>query len=169
MLQSRYSKLAALVIDLSSAEKYSVIHIYVGDYSMLRKKKLVLLLFFVVLVGQVCAQERDLSEWVKLALSENEKQEFAISQLRQRGQEGLDALISNFTPPTVVPFLSTVIVTPEQERVMQVIDAVARQKHASFSGLYWHTDLSKAKELAASEGKPILSLRLLGTLDEEFC
>lgn len=48
------------------------------------------------------------------------------------------------------------------------IDAVAGQRHASFSELYWYTDLDAAKAAAAASGKPILSLRLLGELTEEY-
>jgi len=36
------------------------------------------------------------------------------------------------------------------------------------SNLQWHTDLEEAKRAAQREGKPILSLRLLGNLDEEL-
>ena len=36
------------------------------------------------------------------------------------------------------------------------------------SNLQWHTDLEEAKRAALREGKPILSLRLLGNLDEEL-
>jgi hypothetical protein len=54
------------------------------------------------------------------------------------------------------------------KRLSAAIDAVAAQKDASFSGLYWYTDLDKAKAAAKASHKPILSLRLLGTLDTEF-
>ena len=45
---------------------------------------------------------------------------------------------------------------------------MAAQKDASRAGLYWYTDLDRAKAAAAREGKPILSLRLLGNLDSEY-
>jgi hypothetical protein len=48
------------------------------------------------------------------------------------------------------------------------IDAVAAQKDAYASGLYWYTDLEAARAAARREGKPILSLRLLGRLDQEL-
>ena len=54
------------------------------------------------------------------------------------------------------------------KRLAASIDAVAAQKDAAYSGLYWHTDIEKAKAAARSSGRPILSLRLLGTLDTEF-
>jgi hypothetical protein len=48
------------------------------------------------------------------------------------------------------------------------IDFVAAQRDAWASRLYWYTDLDQAKAAAARDGKPILSLRLLGKLDEEL-
>jgi hypothetical protein len=54
------------------------------------------------------------------------------------------------------------------KRLSAAIDTVAAQKDAAYSGLYWYTDLEKAKAAAKESHKPILSLRLLGTLDTEF-
>src|SRR5262249_33964268 len=50
----------------------------------------------------------------------------------------------------------------------QDIDRVAGQRDAHASRLFWYTDLDEAKAEAKRTGKPILSLRLLGKLDEEF-
>ncbi len=47
-------------------------------------------------------------------------------------------------------------------------DAVAMQKDAYTSHLYWYTDLDAAKAVAKKQNKPILTLRLLGNLNEEF-
>ena len=49
-----------------------------------------------------------------------------------------------------------------------VIDRVAAQRYARYSGLYWHTDLEQAKARAKAEKKPILSLRLLGDLRDDL-
>jgi hypothetical protein len=49
-----------------------------------------------------------------------------------------------------------------------VIDTAAHQKYASVSGLYWYTDLPAAQEAAREQGKPILSLRMLGRLDDDL-
>jgi hypothetical protein len=57
---------------------------------------------------------------------------------------------------------------PEWERLRAALDAVARQRDAAWSSLYWYTDLSAAKAAAARGARPILSLRLLGNLDEEL-
>ena len=59
-------------------------------------------------------------------------------------------------------------VRPEWERLRAALDAVARQRDAAWSGLYWYTDFAAAKAAAARAGRPILSLRLLGNLDEEL-
>lgn len=48
------------------------------------------------------------------------------------------------------------------------LDALCRQKDAHTSLLYWFTELPAAIEEAKRTGKPILSLRLLGNLDEEL-
>jgi len=50
----------------------------------------------------------------------------------------------------------------------RALDTISGQRDCSASRLYWHTDFEKAKASARSSGKPILSLRLLGRLDEEF-
>jgi hypothetical protein len=56
----------------------------------------------------------------------------------------------------------------EWQRVSAALDAVARQRDSWASGLYWFTDFERAKAEARASGRPILSLRLLGNLDEEF-
>jgi len=45
---------------------------------------------------------------------------------------------------------------------------VAQQKNSYIAGLYWHTDLEEAKKASTAANKPILSLRLLGKLTDEF-
>lgn len=56
----------------------------------------------------------------------------------------------------------------EWARLRAEIDAAAHQRDAAWSGLYWHTSLPEALAAAKREGKPVLSLRLLGRLDEEL-
>lgn len=48
------------------------------------------------------------------------------------------------------------------------IDALAGARDAAFSGLRWERDLARARRVAAAEGKPVLSLRLLGELTSEL-
>jgi len=54
------------------------------------------------------------------------------------------------------------------DAVRERIDAVAGAKDAWASGLFWHADLAAAKAVAKREGKPILSLRMLGNLTDEY-
>jgi hypothetical protein len=48
------------------------------------------------------------------------------------------------------------------------LDRVCGQIHAHTTLLYWFTDLPAALAEAAATGRPVLSLRLLGRLDEEL-
>ena len=48
------------------------------------------------------------------------------------------------------------------------IDRVAAQKDAHLGGLFWHTNLEEAMSEARARNLPVLSLRLLGRLDEEL-
>ena len=50
-------------------------------------------------------------------------------------------------------------------RLIPVIDAVAGQRDALSSRLFWYTDVAKATEAASAAHKPILYLRLLGKFD----
>jgi hypothetical protein len=50
----------------------------------------------------------------------------------------------------------------------EAIDRVAGQRYAHKSGLYWYTDFEQAKTAAKKQGKPILSLRMLGNLTEDL-
>ncbi len=56
----------------------------------------------------------------------------------------------------------------ERTRLEATIDKVAGQRYATWSRLYWHEDLDAAKAAARASGKPILSLRMLGRLDEDL-
>lgn len=79
----------------------------------------------------------------------------ATDELRRRGPRALEYILSR-TDPANMP------------RWKMLADAVAAQRDSHFSGLYWHTDLAAAQEVAKRENKPILSLRLLGNLTDEL-
>ncbi len=76
----------------------------------------------------------------------------AIASLRDLGPPGLDAIIEHGEPG---PAFRT------------AVDLVGAQRD-NVCGLYWYTDLDKARDAARAQGKPILSLRLLGRLDEDL-
>src|SRR5207248_2714181 len=48
------------------------------------------------------------------------------------------------------------------------VDAVAAQRGAVWSRMYWYTDLDRAEAAAREQGKPILYLRLMGKLTDEY-
>jgi hypothetical protein len=49
-----------------------------------------------------------------------------------------------------------------------LLDRVCAQKDCHTSRLFWYTDLGEAQDAARALGRPILSLHLLGRLDEEL-
>ncbi len=76
----------------------------------------------------------------------------AIASLRDLGPPGLDAIVEHGQPG---PALRT------------AIDLVGAQRD-NVCGLYWYTDLDRARDAARAQAKPIVSLRLLGRLDEDL-
>jgi hypothetical protein len=79
----------------------------------------------------------------------------AIQNLRDLGPMAMKSLMTN-------------IDLRQAPRWSMVLDAVAQQRDAQFSGLYWYTDLDQALAVAKREQKPVLSLRLLGKLTDEL-
>ena len=57
---------------------------------------------------------------------------------------------------------------PQKDSLARRIDALAGQRYATWSRLYWHRDLDEARREARAAGKPILSLRMLGRLDQDL-
>lgn len=93
----------------------------------------------------------------------------AITQLRARGPQGLDALL-NANAALLARHESQANpgAGADWRRLKNALDAVGGQCDCYASRLYWYTDLQSAKAAAKISGKPILSLRLLGKLNEEF-
>ncbi len=56
----------------------------------------------------------------------------------------------------------------EIKNLDEAIDKIAGQKFASQSRLYWHTSLGIARVVSQKTNRPILSLRMLGRLDEDL-
>jgi hypothetical protein len=57
---------------------------------------------------------------------------------------------------------------PRSQQLNRQLDALCNQRDCAASELYWHKDFTAAKAAATASGKPILSLRLLGNLDEDL-
>ncbi len=113
----------------------------------------------------------ELEELAQRAVS-NEGAEAAIAELRARGPAGLDALFAvhaaaikrgdngsaKAAKASPVPW----------ERLRHALDSVSGQRDCHASHLYWYTDLDEAEAAARQAHKPILSLRLLGKLSDEY-
>jgi hypothetical protein len=92
----------------------------------------------------------------------------AIEQLRAAGPDGLDAMFDVYSDRIR---RQQDIATPKDaawDRLRSALDTVGQQRDCFASHLYWFTDLEKAKAAARASGNPILSLRLLGKLNEEY-
>ena len=91
----------------------------------------------------------------------------AIRELRSMGPAGLDAMFERYAAD-VARFTKSGEPDENWKRITAALDTIAMQKDAYTSRLYWYTDLDEAKRVAKQQNKPILSLRLLGNLNEEF-
>lgn len=106
-------------------------------------------------------------------LPESTVSKAAIARLRQQGQEGLDALAAERAVLSqrldqAPDERAKNMLTADIARLDRVIDQVGGARYCSVSRLFWHTDLEAAKAVAAKSGKPILSLRMLGKLTDEY-
>jgi hypothetical protein len=111
---------------------------------------------------------------------ENSTQPLLIEKLRAGGQEAIDKLaemratiakVRDEEVPKAAADKQAALLADYNGRISRVealMDQVGKQKYCSRSRLFWHTDLEAAKAAAQASGKPILSLRMLGNLDEEF-
>ncbi len=93
----------------------------------------------------------------------------AIEELRALGPAGLEALRTQYAEEINAHIANPTAPADEQwTRITTALDTVAQQKNSYIAGLYWYTDLEAAKKASKTLGKPILSLRLLGRLTDEF-
>src|SRR5262249_9832765 len=89
----------------------------------------------------------------------------AIAELRSMGPAGLRAFVEANEAE-----IGSAVRTPGpmRDRVLGALDSICAQKDSYSSRLFWYTDLEQAKSASHATGKPILSLRLLGRLDEDL-
>ncbi|MGI8977601.1 MAG: hypothetical protein ACR2FY_00090 [Pirellulaceae bacterium] len=99
--------------------------------------------------------------------------EAAIGRLRAAGPEGLASLLEK--QKEIKEQMERTLATnspPDYSGVLArlgtAIDRVGGAKYCTSSRLYWYTDLEQAKAVAQKSGKPILTLRMLGNLSDEF-
>lgn len=107
-----------------------------------------------------------------------------VAQLRDRGPEGLTEALTRYDqflelsarmdvdldkPRSVEENDEHVQLAAEGRAHLQdICNRIAGQRDAWMSRLYWYTDLEQAQAAAAESGKPILSLRMLGNLTDEY-
>ncbi|MEH1854821.1 MAG: hypothetical protein V7L11_24830 [Nostoc sp.] len=88
-----------------------------------------------------------------------------VSVLRKQGPTGLQVFLKSHANNLNSDSSGTVIPSP----VLRVaLDELCQQRDCYASRLYWYTDIEQAKAAAKTSGKPILSLRLLGRLDQDL-
>ncbi|MEZ5345023.1 MAG: hypothetical protein R2681_05635 [Pyrinomonadaceae bacterium] len=134
----------------------------------MKTKNLFLFLGVLFLVSGSVFAVSDTKEVVRDAVSADKAEsEAAIRILRSMEQEGIEALIASYQEE-ITRYKQTGERSEEWRRISNAIDGVSMQKDAYASGLYWFTDLDQAKIRAKKTNKPILSLRLLGDLNEEY-
>jgi len=86
--------------------------------------------------------------------------------IRRNGPAGLAMLMTQYADPIRQHREGSAVAN--WASISAELDAVAAQRDAWASGLYWYTDLDQAQAAAKRENKPIVSLRLLGRLDAEL-
>ena len=106
-------------------------------------------------------------ELAQIAVLDDERASVAIDVLRARGREGHAALL-RVHGDAVAELNRGRGDSAAARRLREAIDRVSGQRDGHASGLFWHTDLRDAQAEAARSGRPILSLRLLGRLDDEL-
>jgi hypothetical protein len=81
-----------------------------------------------------------------------------VLEARMQGQAGVDGLHAKWAAAAPADRIA----------LQEKLDRVCAQKDCHASRLFWYTDLDEAKAEAKRLGRPILSLHLLGRLDEEL-
>lgn len=128
-----------------------------------------LLLFLLISVQNLNAKTSPEALALKAVSARPAEAAPAISELRALGPAGLNAMFQVYAQEIDQQIANSLLApTPEWQRLSAALDAVSQQKDSYLSGLYWYTDFAQAKRAAGASGKPILSLRLLGNLSEEY-
>lgn len=128
------------------------------------------LLLLALFSAQISRAAEPAEVLARKAISENAAESSAaIEDLRSRGPAGLQALMAQYAREIDAHIKKPSAAADEQwQRISAALDTVAQQKNSYIAGLYWYTDLDQAKKASKATGKPILSLRLLGKLTDEF-
>ncbi len=111
------------------------------------------------------SSEATLADAVQRAVSKNAAvADAAIARLRAEGPDGLKLLFETYGKQIEAADDAD----PMWPHIRHAVENVAAQRDAHVSKLFWYKDLEQAQAAAKATGKPILSLRMMGQLDEEF-
>jgi hypothetical protein len=116
-----------------------------------------LAVLFLALACVPAAAAADLEALAARALAGGPGADSAAAELRRAGETGSDI---------ITPLLSAFAACPDCDP--EALDRLCGVRDCDRIRLFWHTDLGTALAVARREGKPVLSLRLLGRLDEEL-
>ncbi|PZO36871.1 MAG: hypothetical protein DCF19_20290 [Pseudanabaena frigida] len=106
----------------------------------------------------IASEQMNLDRLVQQAASKDRPtSQEAIAKLREFKNAGVDAFWKAYQQEL-----------PNNPQLRATLDAICQQKDCDASRLYWYKDLEAAKIAAKETGKPILSLRLLGNLNDEL-
>jgi hypothetical protein len=149
----------------------SAVKLFSNNTSQVRKRNLMRWnnLFLIgmlatVGLGSTNGVSAQISPPMQAAISANSSEsEKGIATLRQQGQAGVQAFINAYQNQLENPSNNS-----DWHHLNAVLDKICQQRDCYASQLYWYTDLAQAKAAAKATGKPILSLRLLGKLDEDL-
>jgi hypothetical protein len=119
----------------------------------------VLMLVVLVVAGAGAAEPLESHVLAYFTAQSPQAQQREIGVLRAAGPPGLAAV--DATCRRQLPELRDV-------RWDDLYDAVGGQRGCRASQLYWYTDLAAAEAAAVASGRPIVSLRLLGKLTDEY-
>jgi hypothetical protein len=120
------------------------------------------------LLGNTAVVQEHSADWAEEAISPDQTiAQKAQDRLRRTGPQGLELLEQRFAKD--ISEHRTGAPSDERwKRIGAALDRVGAQYDNDASGLYWYTDIEKAKAAARASNRPILSLRLLGRLDEDL-
>jgi hypothetical protein len=120
------------------------------------------------LLGNTAVIQEHSADWAEEAISPDQTiAQKAQDRLRKTGQRGLEALQRRFAKE-ISAHRNGALSDERWKRIGAALDRVGAQYDNDASGLYWYTDFEKAKAAAQESKRPILSLRLLGRLDEDL-
>jgi hypothetical protein len=106
----------------------------------------------------IASEQTSLDSLVQQAASTDQiTSQQAIAKLREFKNAGVDAFWKAYQKDL-----------PNNPQLRAALDAICQQKDCDASQLYWYKDLEAAKTASKESGKPILSLRLLGNLNDEL-